>query len=192
MSSIKLIVGLGNPGREYEATRHNAGAMAISLFARGKRWPLKASRIFKSLISEGRIGEEVIIGCLPQTFMNLSGIAVATLAAKKKISLKNILIIHDDVDLPLGTLRFKTGGSHGGHNGVESVIERLGGRDFARLRIGIGPKPATMDLSDFVLSKFCREELTASAKLIARAVDAIETWVREGCEKSMNAYNRKK
>ena len=191
MFSVKLIVGLGNPGREYEATRHNAGAAAVSQFARAHRWALKASRTYKSLIAEGRGEADVVFCCLPQSYMNLSGQAVAAIVAKKKIVLKNILVVHDDVDLPLGALRFKAGGSGAGHNGVASLIERLAERDFARLRIGIGPKPASADLSDFVLSKFFREEQAVASRSLLRASSAIEMWVREGCQKSMNEYNRK-
>jgi PTH1 family peptidyl-tRNA hydrolase len=152
---------------------------------------LKAHRASRSLVAEGVLEDDAVCYCLPQTYMNLSGVAVAGIIARKKILLKNILVVHDDVALPLGALRFKVCGSDGGHNGLASVIERLATRDFARLRIGIGPKSELADLSDFVLSRFFREEKASSAEAIARAASAIRAWVRQGSPKCMNTYNAK-
>ena len=188
---LKIIIGLGNPGAAYETTRHNVGARAVIRFARQNHWAFKANRIFKSLIVQDCFQDKEVLCVLPQTFMNLSGDAAAALVAKKRVSLKNILVVYDDVDLSLGTIRFRTSGSDGGHNGLESVIGRLGSREFSRLRIGIGPKNPSEDLSDFVLSHFDREERAIIERATTEAAEAIGTWVLEGVERSMNLYNKK-
>ena len=192
MHSIKLIVGLGTPGTAYGASRHNTGARAVMRFARQNHWAFKANRAFKSLVAQGCFQEREVLCAFPQTFMNLSGDAAAALVVKKIVSLKNILVVYDDVDLLLGTIRFKSGGSDGGHNGLESVIGRLGTREFARLRIGIGPKNPREELSDFVLSHFDRKEAGVAEQATADAATSIGTWVLEGVERSMNLYNKKK
>lgn len=192
MYAIKLVVGLGNPGLEYHATRHNAGARAVRAFAEEQGWVFKADRSSKSLIARGSLEGREVLCALPQTFMNLSGEAVAALKGKKKIRCEDILVVYDDVDLPLGLLRFKKQGSDAGHRGLESLIGRLETRGFARLRIGIGPKEESEDLSDFVLSRFRRDETVRAAEALNNAAQAIETWVLTGIDRSMNLFNKKR
>ncbi len=190
--NVKLVVGLGNPGSAYRATRHNIGARALEAFARSRGWTFKADRSLASNLARGTFARHVTILAFPQTFMNLSGDAVARLAAKKKISLKNILIVYDDVDLVLGDMRFKTGGSAGGHNGLTSVIERLGTDAFARLRLGIGPRDTRQELAEYVLSPFAREELAGAERVVGEAAEAIGTWISEDSDRCMNIYNKKR
>lgn len=160
LTKTKLLVGLGNPGKEYDGTRHNIGFACLDHFV-GKTegmeaWTAKKS--FKCNFSVGRLGDTQIIAIKPTTFMNLSGEAVQAVAAYYKIVPADILVIHDELDVDFGQVRLRTGGSSAGHNGLKSIIEQLG-EDFGRVRIGIGPKkPARMDSADFVLQKFASEQ----------------------------------
>ena len=191
-SKCKVIVGLGNPGEAYKRTRHNAGARAVEKLAKEKRFLFRLSRPLKSLVAVGKIQNREVFFVLPQTFMNLSGNAVLSLVKKKRVLLDHVLIVCDDVALPLGEIKIKSKGSGGGHNGLASVIEKLGTKDFARLRLGIGRGDDRRDLSDYVLSRFTKDEEPVLEKMLDKAVLAIETWVLDGVDKSMNCFNQTK
>lgn len=185
-TSPKLIVGLGNPGSEYHGTRHNVGFMALDLLARHHHINVK-SRRGKALIGEGMIAGEKVILAKPYTFMNLSGQAVADLARRYRLSPAEIIVICDDVNLPLGRLRIRASGSAGGHNGLKSIIFSLHSEDFPRVRIGIGSPQR--DMVDHVLSRFRRDERPIVLDSIISAGDAVETILESGIEQAMNCFN---
>ncbi len=183
-----LLIGLGNPGREYRDNRHNFGFMlidqlAIRLNARGMRVQSKA--IVTSAVYEDR----KILLAKPQTYMNLSGQSIQGLANFYKLPLDHLLVAHDDLDLPFGTLRIRPGGGPGGQKGVASAIERLGTKDFARLRLGIGRPPGRMDPADYVLQNFSRDEMKVLLEILDRAASAALCFVTDGLEKTMNKFN---
>lgn len=188
MSGVFLIVGLGNPGAQYEGTRHNVGFDAVDRFAatcgtsidRGKN---------KALLGEVRERDRRIILCKPQTFMNLSGEAVAPLVRFHQVPLENTLIVYDELALPLGRLRLLGKGSDGGHNGMKSLISHLGTPQFPRLRLGIGPKPPMWNQADFVLSRFAKADQAQVSEMIEAAAVAIRTFVDDGLERAMNRVN---
>lgn len=185
---MKLIAGLGNPGRTYGHTRHNVGFRAIEEL--GRRWRIEViRRRFSGLIGEGTIREQRVLLLKPMTFMNRSGQAVREVMTFYKLGLADLLVIVDDMALPLGRLRLRPGGSAGGHNGLASVIEQLGGEDFARLRIGIEAVEGSR-MVDHVLSPFTPEEQGPIDRAIGRAADAAECWVAEGIDGAMNRFNR--
>ena len=183
-----LLVGLGNPGREYRNSRHNVGFMlmdriAVRLDARGMKVQSKA--IVMSAIYEDR----KLILAKPQTFMNLSGQSVQGLIHFYKLPLTNVLIAHDDLDIPFGTIRLRPGGGPGGQKGMASTIEQLGTKAFPRLRIGIGRPPGRMDPSAYVLQDFSRDEMKILSEIIDRAADAALEFVINGLDIAMNRYN---
>ena len=171
MSEIKLIVGLGNPGREYEATRHNAGFWWADEFARTHQFAFKAESKFHGLTARGSVHGRELFLLKPQTFMNVSGRAVAALAQFYKIDPQYILVAHDELDLPPGTTKLKLGGGHGGHNGLKDLIAHLGTRDFWRLRFGIGHPGEGANVADYVLNAPRREELELIEHAMRRAQD---------------------
>lgn len=183
-----LIVGLGNPGREYRDTRHNVGFMAVDHFCEMQDARLGKVK-FKAIIGETRIGPAKVILAKPQTFMNLSGNAVASIVRFYKIPLGNILVVHDDLDLPFATVRLRPGGGAGGQKGLKSTIERLGTQQFPRMRIGIGRPPGQMDAAAYVLQKFGRADQEELDFILRRAGEAMEVFVNEGLDKAMNQYN---
>ena len=183
-----LVVGLGNPGRDYEKTRHNAGFMVIDAIAKQIGIELKRVKS-KAIIGEGKYSGRKVILAKPQTFMNLSGQAVSQLARFYKVSFDNILVIHDDLDLPLGMLRIRPNGGYGGQKGVQSIIEQLGTQEFARIRFGIGRPPGRMDPKAYVLEKFLPREAEEFTFTLMRARDAALTFISDGLEKAMNQYN---
>jgi len=187
---MKLIVGLGNPGREYRETRHNVGFMVVEEIARRHNLVLAMapSQIPDAMIAK-RFGVDAVLVAKPLTFMNNSGEAVAALARYYDVPIGDLLIVIDEVALPFGRLRARARGSAGGHNGLKSVIARLGTTEFARLRLGVGRGDARRDLADHVLSKFEADEQSALGEFIARAADAAEMFAAEGIEKVMNTYN---
>jgi len=187
---MKLIVGLGNPGRRYELTRHNIGFKVVRVLA--DRWKIKLnSKAFQSLIGKGKIyGEEVIVA-LPQNFMNNSGEAVAALRIRKKAHLKDLLVICDDVNLSLGIIRIRARGSSGGHRGLDSIIEHLDTKEFTRLRIGIEKKGLKEGLSGYVLSPFNKDEVKILDEAVESAVKCSEIWVRQGTERAAHRFNVK-
>lgn len=190
---MKLIIGLGNPGREYTGTRHNIGFAVLAELAR-KHGLNFDKRCCHSRTGEGRIiGQEVVLA-KPQTYMNLSGNAVAALMRRYKLKLSDILVVHDDIDLPLGKIRLRANGSAGGHNGIKSIIASVGSMDFARLKIGIGrpesPDVERREVVDHVLTGFNADERKAAEEAIGNSVQAIVLVVEQGLEAAMNRFNR--
>lgn len=183
---MKIIVGLGNPGAEYEKTRHNAGALALQYAARTFKFSdWESAKKYESLASEGKIGDEKILFLRPQTFMNNSGKAV------RGLNPKNITVIHDDVDLPLGSIKISFGRGSGGHNGVESIIRALKTREFARIRIGVAPKikPDHKKMPDFLTSAFRADELKKLSPVFKKTSEALECITTDGPERAMNRFN---
>ena len=188
MTETYLIVGLGNPGREYRETRHNVGFMlldrlTVKLNARFTRLQSKA------LVARANYQERKIILAKPQTFMNLSGQSVQGLMHFYKLPLENLLIAHDDLDLPVGTIRIRPDGGSAGQKGMTSILERFGTDEFPRLRLGIGRPPGQMQAPDYVLQDFSNADLTFISETLNRAVEAALTWVTEGLDAAMNKYN---
>jgi len=183
-----LIVGLGNPGREYSQTRHNIGFMLIDrltlrLNARGMKVQSKAI-----VITAQHEGRKLILA-KPQTYMNLSGQSVQGLVRFYKLPLEHVLVAHDDIDLPFCAIRIRPGGGAGGQKGVKSTIDQLGTPQFARLRLGIDRPPGRMDAAAYVLQDFNQKELLAVSETLNRAADAALTWVTEGINAAMNKFN---
>jgi PTH1 family peptidyl-tRNA hydrolase len=187
---MRLIVGLGNPGREYRETRHNVGFMVVDEIARRHNLTLAMapSQIPDAMIAK-KFGGDAVLVAKPLTFMNNSGEAVAALARYYDVPIGDLLVVIDEVALPFGRLRARARGSAGGHNGLKSVIAQLGTTEFARLRLGVGRGDARRDLADHVLSKFEADERSALGEFIARAADAAEMFAAEGIEKVMKKYN---
>jgi len=187
---MKLIAGLGNPGREYRDTRHNVGFMVVDEIARRHKltFAMAPSQIPDTMIAK-KFGVEGLLVAKPLTFMNNSGEAVAALARYYDISIGDLLVVVDEVALPFGRLRARARGSAGGHNGLKSVIARLGTTEFARLRLGVGRGDARRDLADHVLSKFEADEQSALGEFITRAADAAEMFAAEDIATVMNTYN---
>jgi PTH1 family peptidyl-tRNA hydrolase len=187
---VKLIVGLGNPGREYRDTRHNVGFMVVDEIATRHTltMAMAPSQVPDALIAK-KFGADPLLIAKPLTFMNRSGDAVAALTRYYGIEAGDLLVVVDEVALPFGRLRARARGSAGGHNGLKSCIERLGTTEFSRLRLGVGRGDARRDLADHVLSKFEADEQPALGEFIARAADAAEMFAAEGIEKVMNTYN---
>jgi PTH1 family peptidyl-tRNA hydrolase len=184
-----LVVGLGNPGLKYEWTRHNCGFMVVDELARRARKEVKAPEC-QALTARLMVGGEEALLVKPQTFMNLSGVAVAAL--KKKYEIKensSILVISDDLALPFGRIRIRAQGSAGGQKGLKSIIEKLGGQDFPRARLGIAPDHPINDASDFVLSEFPKKDRDALAQIVGRAADAVEAILTIGVANAMSKYN---
>lgn len=182
---MKAIVGLGNPGPEYKGTRHNVGFAVIDEISRRWHAPLKS---WKSLAEVAVVHDRDALLVKPKTFMNLSGEAVGRIVAFHKLVPEDVLVVVDEVQLPLGRLRIRAAGSAGGHNGLKSIIQHLG-EGFPRLRIGIGRGDPRWDLADHVLSTFGREEREVIDQAIGRAADAVETFVEEGLGAAMNKFN---
>lgn len=182
---MKAIVGLGNPGREYAGTRHNIGFDVLDEVAR--RWHVQL-RPWKSVADVVVVGHRGVVLVEPQTYMNLSGDAVSRIAAFHKLEPADVLVVVDEVQLPLGRLRVRRNGSAGGHNGLKSIIQHIGA-EFPRVRVGVGRGDPSSDLADHVLSKFGREEGEAVADVVSRAADAIELFAGEGLEAVMNRFN---
>ena len=187
---MKLIVGLGNPGREYRDTRHNVGFMVVDEIARrhGIDWASGPSQITETLIGK-RFGAEPMMLAKPLTYMNNSGDSVAGLVRYFNVAHDELFVVVDEAALPFGKLRARARGSAGGHNGLKSIIERLGTTDFSRLRLGVGRGDGRRDLADHVLARFERSEQAELETLITRAADAAEMFAAEGISKVMNAFN---
>ena len=187
---MKIIIGLGNPTREYQATRHNIGFDTITRLSDEYNIPLDF-RKHKALCGKGYIGGEKVILAQPQTFMNLSGESVRELVDFYKVTNEDIIVIYDDVALDVGQLRIRPKGSAGGHNGIKSIIAHLGTEVFPRIRVGVGEKPKNWDLADYVLGRFPEEEQPVIREALGRAAKACETMIVDGMEEAMNLYNRK-
>jgi PTH1 family peptidyl-tRNA hydrolase len=188
--STCLIVGLGNPGSEYASHRHNVGFQVVQALASAHSLTFARRRRAKARVAEGRIGLRQVLLAKPQTFMNLSGKAVGRLSRTHEIPSECILVIYDDLDLPLGRLRLRPEGGSGGHQGMHSIIEALGTRAFPRLRVGIDRPPGNMDPANYVLQPFTEQEAALAGEAVERAVAAVECWLSEGIVAAMDRFNR--
>jgi PTH1 family peptidyl-tRNA hydrolase len=186
---MKLIVGLGNPGDIYADSRHNVGFILIKTLAKKYKFSLERDSGTFSLSAKGKLDDEDIILAMPQTFMNLSGVGVRNLTKKYKVSLDNLLVVCDDLDLEFGRIKIKPSGSSGGHRGLKSLIDLLGTSEFARLRVGIGRFFGSRDAAQYVLAPFAKKE---KLKAIINKVSACcEVWVKKGIREAMNTFNVK-
>lgn len=183
-----LIVGLGNPGKKYEATRHNAGFHVIDRLAKEARITLDESRN-KAIFGRGKLADQPVALVKPQTFMNLSGEAVGPLARFYKVPPEQILVIYDDLDLPTARLRLRLKGGSGGHKGMTSLIQHLGSQEFPRLRLGIGRPPGQMPVEAYVLQKFSNQEWAEMEQTYQTALEAIQVALQDGVETAMNRFN---
>jgi PTH1 family peptidyl-tRNA hydrolase len=188
---VKLVAGLGNPGSEYEGTRHNVGFEVIDVVAKRHGVTFDFSDMSRdAATARWRRPDDPVLLAKPLTFMNLSGRSIQQLMHFYKIEVQDLLVVCDDVNLPLGRLRARGTGSEGGHNGLRSIAEALGTIDYARLRIGVGRGDLRQNLADHVLARFERGEVPGIEDAIARAADAVETWISDGLPPMMNRFNR--
>lgn len=188
IASYVLIVGLGNPGKDYQNTRHNIGFLIIDRFIKEQK-KIKEHYKHKSLVVETKYNTDNLILLKPLTFMNNSGLAVASAYRYLSSHIKSILVIHDDIDIGFGKIKFKIGSGTGGHKGLESIVRHVGSLDFDRLRFGIGRPPEGKDASYYVLSEFTKDEIFEVNCGIEIAVDAIKDYILNGVEYCMNKYN---
>jgi PTH1 family peptidyl-tRNA hydrolase len=188
--SRAMVVGLGNPGAEYASHRHNAGFLVVEALAQEHGLVFARRRRARAYVAEGCVGSQRILLAKPQTFMNLSGRAVGRLSRAYGIAPESVLVVYDDLDLPLGRLRMRSEGGAGGHKGMRSIIETLGTQSFPRLRVGIDRPPGRMDPADYVLQPFSSEEQACISESLQRAVAAIECWLAEGVVAAMDQFNR--
>lgn len=183
-----LIAGLGNPGREYRETRHNIGFMLIDEL--NQTWGFRLSRVQnKAIVTTGQFQGRRIILAKPQTYMNLSGTAIGSLTKFYKVPVEHLIVAHDDIDLPLGTIRLRPGGGSAGQKGVGSTIEQLGTPNFPRLRLGVGRPPGRMDAADYVLENFLKPEKEILAQVLEHARKAVEVFILSGLNQAMNEFN---
>ncbi len=185
---MKLLVGLGNPGLRYERTRHNVGFMVVDALA-GELGVTIKKKQGSALLGKGFISGKGILLAKPQTFMNRSGDAVLELLNFYRDTIEDLIVIHDDLDIDLGRLRFRDGGGTGGHNGLKSITARLNSADYARLKIGIGRPHGEMEVDSFVLSNFSVPESEVIANVVKTAAAGLKTWCWDGLEKAMNDFN---
>lgn len=185
---MHLVVGLGNPGRRYAATRHNAGFMTVDVLA--ARGQVRCERAqFGALVDQARLGEEPVLLAKPQSYMNRSGMPTVSLKGYYKVPVDQVVVVHDEIDLPFGTVRVKKGGGHGGHNGLRDLIRALGERDFVRVRVGVSRPPPGWQVADYVLSAWNEEEQGALDEVVCAAADAVESVVKHGVTAAMNTVN---
>jgi PTH1 family peptidyl-tRNA hydrolase len=184
------LVGLGNPGIEYIYTRHNIGFLVVDKLGKEESISIN-NRRFESLVGRGIIGGEIVILVKPQTFMNLSGRAVKKIINFYSIDLNNLIVVHDDLDLPFGVLRIKKDGGDGGHKGLRSIIYSINNRDFIRLRIGVGRPVDKIDIDDYLLKPFNKNEMQSINEIISKGEDAIKIIISDGIEKAMNIFNKR-
>jgi peptidyl-tRNA hydrolase, PTH1 family len=187
---MKIIIGLGNLGRKYEQTRHNAGFLAVEELAEKLNITI-AQKKHHALLARGRIDAVEAVLAKPQTYMNDSGRAVSAIFRDAYADISDLIVIHDDLDLSLGMIRVKIGGGHGGHNGLRSIIEYIGSSDFVRVRIGIGRPTPGMDSADYVLSPFASDERKLASEAFTKAADAVVCVVQEGPLRAMNMFNQR-
>jgi PTH1 family peptidyl-tRNA hydrolase len=183
---MKIIYGLGNPGRKYLFSRHNIGFMVVDLLA--LKWKISVKKLSHDVIyGKGSIAGAEVMLIKPQTYMNLSGVPLNPL----KIRSDNLIVVHDDMDIPFGSIRIKDGGGTGGHKGLKSIVEHLGTNSFVRIRCGIGRPDPECDPTDYVLSRFESNQMDELREEIAFASEAIECFLEHGLTKAMNAYNKR-
>ncbi len=185
---MKIIVGLGNPGIRYAGTRHNIGFSVIDELAEKYNIALDEKK-HKAVFGKGLIEGEKVILAMPQTFMNLSGESVRELLDYYRCSTEDVIVIYDDIDLDIGKLRIREKGSAGGHNGMKNIIAHLGSQEFVRIRVGVGEKPKGMDLADYVLSRFAKEDLPLIRESCTKACEAVSVILAENAAAAMNRYN---
>lgn len=185
-----IIVGLGNPGNKYDATRHNIGFDVITRIAADYNITLDNKK-HKAILGTGYIEGEKVVLVKPQTFMNLSGESVREVVDFFKVSPDDVIIIYDDISLDVGQLRIRSKGSAGGHNGIKSIIAHLGIDEFKRIKVGVGNKPEGYDLADYVLSRFKKEDEDVIRESIKKSSEAVKTIIKDGMESAMNIYNKK-
>lgn len=188
---MKLIVGLGNPGREYEWTRHNLGFLVLTHLAKEHRLKFSKSPMIQSLIAEGQIHNHDVMLLMPLTYMNHSGAALRQVSDSKGISPDNVLVVCDDFHIDFGHMRLRSQGSNGGHNGLASIIEELKTKDFARLRMGIGAPARKEEAVDFVLGEFNQKEKEALREFVQQAAQCCIVWLSEGTAKAMEQFNKR-
>ncbi|MDA1230642.1 MAG: aminoacyl-tRNA hydrolase [Planctomycetota bacterium] len=186
---MKLVVGLGNPGAQYSGTRHNAGFDVVLELVR-RYQPDKPQSKFSSEIWEIFVGSGKLLLVTPTTYMNRSGEAVQQITRFYQISPQDVAVVCDDINLPMGRIRWRAGGSAGGQKGLADIIQRLGTDQIPRLRMGVGRPPGQMDAADFVLSRFRAEERAESKLMTKIAADSIDTWIADGVSSAMNRFNR--
>jgi PTH1 family peptidyl-tRNA hydrolase len=189
---LKLVVGLGNPGKEYERTRHNVGFLVVEEIARRQGKAFKKMFWFPARLAKCRFGEQEVRLIKPTTYMNRSGRAVWGAMKKWRVNSADTVVVYDDVDLAFGDIRVRAKGSGGSHNGMKSVLEWLQSKGFPRVRVGIGPKPDDQDMIGFVLGHFAEEESLKLEKVVERAADAVESIFSIGTERTMNEFNQSK
>ncbi len=183
-----IIVGLGNPGKKYEHTRHNAGFDVLDILA--EEYDIKIDKIkHKALIGEGRIGSEKVVLVKPQTYMNLSGESVQSVFQFYKVDMDHLIVVYDDIDLDVGKLRIRKKGSAGSHNGMKSIIKCLGSQDFPRIRVGVSKPEPNRDLADFVLSRVSKDQVDDMRSGLEKAVKTVEEIIRTDIDMAMNKYN---
>lgn len=188
--NLYLIVGLGNPGKEYDGTRHNVGFALVERLAKAWRAHFELKKKFHARVAQLDRDERRIVLCEPQTFMNLSGEAVAAVSEFYKLTPRHVLILVDDADLPLGTIRLRPDGSSGGHHGLESIEQHLGTRGYARLKIGIGRRAQDgRQISGYVLGRFASDEKKVVEQVLERASQQVECWLKTGTQEAMNKFN---
>lgn len=190
MENEYLIVGLGNPGREYERTRHNAGFMVVDRLAAMWKADWALEKKFSARVAKVEVDGKRLFLCEPQTYMNLSGEAAGSVVSFRKLSLDRVLVVVDDADLPLGEVRLRTNGSSGGHHGLDSIEQHFGTREYARQRVGIGRRdPAVRQIAGHVLSQFSVSEQEVLEKVLRRACEQVECWLKFGAAKAMSQFN---
>jgi len=185
---LKLIVGLGNPGKQYESTRHNAGFFVMDKLASELNIEINQIK-FKGMVGEGREGAEKVVLLKPLTYMNLSGESLIQVVQFYKLELEDILVIYDDMDTPVGQIRLRLKGSAGGHNGMKSIIQHLGTDQFCRIRVGIGRPPQGKKVIDYVLEPFFKDEQGDIVSAVEKSAHAARAWLKEPFEQVMNKYN---
>jgi len=188
---VKLIVGLGNPGRIYSSTRHNIGFVVVKSLAKDCGATLKRENFTYSLTAKAKFEAIPVVIALPLTFMNLAGQAVKALVKKYRVVKSDLLVVCDDLNLELGRIRLRPSGSSGGHRGLQSIIDNLRREDFARLKIGIGRPPAGMEASDYVLKPFLKKETGVLNEAVQNACECCRVWVQENTDKAMNEFNKR-
>lgn len=186
-----LIAGLGNPGKEYALTRHNVGYDVVDRLA--EKHSIRVDRIkFRSLTGEGIISGEKVLLIKPLTYMNNSGLAISEALRFYKLTVDDLIVLVDDIDIEFGSVRIRKKGSAGSHNGMKSIISHIQNEEFTRIKLGIGSKPPDFDLADFVLSRFSKDERTEVECMVKKAADVVETILSDGIDSAMNSFNIKK
>jgi PTH1 family peptidyl-tRNA hydrolase len=187
---VKIIVGLGNPGIQYRMSRHNIGFQVVDRLAKISRLSIRTKR-FKSLYGTGYIDSQQVVLAKPTTFMNRSGEAVKKATVFFHLRVEDLIVVHDDLDLPFGRLRFKRRGGDGGHQGVRSIIELMGGNNFLRLKVGVGRPPQGMDPAEYVLDVFDNIEQPRLDQILSQAAESLRVMLLEGLENAMNQFQKK-